>query len=197
MATTEPSADAASQQTNFRKELLGLLNETGKSNKFAAETSRSWNDFFASITIDGVGILPLPVTPMVAAAVKPLCKVAPFGKGSETVVDTTVRRAFQMASAKVTLSETLRHAVNNMMEECMDIMGVHDKVEAVFYKLLFYDQSGHFDWHRDTVRVYHLPRASSSSDVITSLTVFSFWFFTGTVGRICEFSLSIYLCAFA
>ena len=145
MATTKARADTSSQETHFREQLLGVLNETGKHNKFAAETSRSWNDFFAGVTIDGMGILPLPVTSVVAAAVKPLCKVAPFGKGHETVVDPAVRRAFQIASPKITLSNAMRDAVDNMLEECMDIMGVQGKVEAVLYKLLFYEQSGHFD----------------------------------------------------
>ena len=120
------------RKTHFRQELLGLLNETGVLNKFSAETSRSCGlSFFAGVKIDGMGILPLPVTPLVAAAVKQVCKVAPHGKGLETVIDMDVRRAFQIDSTKVTLSDEFRKVVDNMVGECMDIMGVHGKVEAV------------------------------------------------------------------
>ena len=141
------------RKTHFRQELLGLLNETGVLNKFSAETSRSCGlSFFAGVKIDGMGVLALPVTPAVAAAVKQVCKVAPHGKGLETVIDMDVRRAFQIDSTKVTLSDELRKVVDNMVGECMDTMGVHGKVEAVLYKLLFYEKKGHFDWHRDTVR---------------------------------------------
>ena len=41
---------------------------------------------------------------------------------------------------------------SKMVGECMDLMGVYCRVEAVLYKLLFYEVGGHFDWHRDTVR---------------------------------------------
>ena len=152
-ANTSPTKN----QTGFRKELLGLLNETGKTNKYSAETSRCClPSFVGGITIDGLGILPLPVTPLVATAVKAACKVAPFGKGFETVVDTSVRQAYQIDSTKVTLSKALKQEVNGMVAECMEIMGVQGKVEAVFYKLLFYETGGHFDWHRDTVRGHNI-----------------------------------------
>ena len=150
---SDVTSNTATPKTNFREELLDLLNETGQSNKFAAETSRCFsNAFFAGVTIDGLGILSLPVTPYVAAAVKQVCEIAPHGKGLETVVNMNVRRAFQIDSAKVSLSNDLRQAVDDMVEECMDIMGVHGKVEAVLYKILYYEKSCHFDWHRDTVR---------------------------------------------
>ena len=167
MATTAVPVDVTSPQTHVREELLGLLNEIGVSNKFAAETSRTFsNAFFAGITVDGLGVLPMPMKPVVAAAVKPLCEIAPHGKGLKTVFDTSVRRAFQIDSTKVTLSKPLQQAVQNMVEECMDIMGVHGKVQAVLYKLLFYESGGHFDWHRDTVRclciVLHKSNQGSS-----------------------------------
>ena len=160
------TSSAASTQNHFREELIGLLNETGESNAFAAETSRICGiDFFAGVTIDGMGVLALPVTPSVAAGVKPLANVAPYGKGLETVVDASVRRALQIDSTKVALSEALREAVNTMLAECMEIMGVHGEVEPVLYKLLFYETGGHFDWHRDTVLstllvLHHLSRSS-------------------------------------
>ena len=150
---SDTGTGSPSHETHFRQELLGLLDETGVLNKFSAETSRSCGlSFFAGVKIDGMGILPLPVTPVVAAAVKQVCEVAPHGKGLETVIDMDVRRAFQIDSTKVTLSDELRKVVDDMVGECMDSMGVHGKVEAVLYKLLFYEKEGHFDWHRDTVR---------------------------------------------
>ena len=143
----------ASPQKDFRDELFELLNETVESKEFAVEVSRCFdNRFLSGITVDGLGILPLPVTPLVAGVVKALCEVAPHGKGLKTVVDLSVRRAFQIDSAKVTLSKALRGAVAEMVGECMRLMGVHGKVVPVLYKLLFYEVGGHFDWHRDTVR---------------------------------------------
>ena len=150
---------------HFREELLDLLEETSQSNKaLAAETSRTCvNSFFAGVTIDGLGTLSLPVTPYVAAAVKQVCEVAPHGKGLKTVVDMNVRRAFQIDSTKVRLSDDLRQAVDDMVGECMHTMGVHGKVQAVLYKLLLYEKNGHFDWHRDTVRSPCLTHNTSSN----------------------------------
>ena len=111
--TTTPVA-AASPETGFRDQLLQFLNETGKSNKFSAETSRgreSIGNFVGGIEIDGLGTLPLPVTSSVAAAVKPLCDPAPYGKGMATVVDTNVREAFQVDGDKVTLDDKMTEEV--------------------------------------------------------------------------------------
>ena len=146
--------DLTDTKKKFRDELLGLLK--CQPDKFSAETSRCCgSSFLAGVKIDGIGILPLPVTPYAAAAVKKVCEVAPNGKGHETVVDMHLRRALQIDSAKksvVSLSHEFLQTVVNMVKECMDIMGVYGKVEAILYKILYYETGGHFDWHRDTVR---------------------------------------------
>jgi 2OG-Fe(II) oxygenase superfamily len=94
-------------------------------------------------------------------AVEPLKAVsekAPFGKGTETVQDDTVRKAWQMDAAQVTLgggeawNETLQSIVDGA---CHDLgfstrriqqLGIH----ANLYKLLLYETGGHFTPHQDT-----------------------------------------------
>ena len=140
-----PKNDLTDTKKKFREELLDLLK--CQSDKFSAETSRYCDSsFLAGVKINGIGILSLPVTPDVAAAVKKVCELAPNGKGRETVVDMTGNKSM------VSLSHEFLQTVNNMVKECMDIMGVDGKVEAILYKILSYETGGHFDWHRDTVR---------------------------------------------
>ena len=63
-------------------------------------------DFFVAGTIDlpaprlevdGVGPLALPVLPAQAAQLVAAAERAPYGRGAETVIDTTVRRTWQIA----------------------------------------------------------------------------------------------------
>jgi hypothetical protein len=57
-----------------------------------------------TLHVDGMGALPLPVSPEKAKELIALCSQAPYGHGADTIVDTKVRKSWQLAPEKVQFS---------------------------------------------------------------------------------------------
>ncbi|MDA8049260.1 MAG: 2OG-Fe(II) oxygenase [Rhodospirillales bacterium] len=117
-------------------------------------------DFFAagtemlgapSIEVEGVGPVALPLLPV---QIKPLLRVAtpaPYGRGTETLVDSAVRRCWQIGPERVRLGgRSWERTLASIVARAAEGLGVADPVTAAFYKLLLYDQGGFFVGHRDT-----------------------------------------------
>ena len=104
------------------------------------------------LTVRGAGRIAFPV---MASQVKKLMSVAnraPYGKGEETIVDTNVRRVWQIETDEVSLSgKHWANGLKTVMEKVADGLGCgHARVEAELYKLLVYDEGSFFLPHRDT-----------------------------------------------
>ncbi len=141
-------------------------------------------DFFASgrmellpprLTVDGVGQIALPLLPVQAEQLIALAERAPYGRGVATIVDTSVRRTWQIGPDRVRLDgkhwqATLDRAVALAAEG----LGVDEPVSAEFYKLLIYDKGSFFVSHRDTEKepgmfatlVLALPSPSSGGELV-------------------------------
>jgi len=103
------------------------------------------------LEVTGVGTIALPLLPMQAEQLLEMAEPAPYGRGSETLVDREVRRTWQVDAGKVQiggrrweqdLAQILRLAARGL--------GVEGTVRAELYKLLVYDQGSFFVTHRDT-----------------------------------------------
>lgn len=117
-------------------------------------------DFYAAGTmdlhlprlrVDGVGTIALPLLPMQAEQLIAAAEQAPYGRGTETLVDTDVRRTWQIDASRVDLGgrrwgEDLARTVRAVAAG----LGVRGEVRAELYKLLLYDAGGFFQSHRDT-----------------------------------------------
>jgi 2OG-Fe(II) oxygenase superfamily len=87
---------------------------------------------------------------------KAVCSKAPFGRGTETLYDETVRRAQQIDASQITLGgeEWDKHLQLVVDKACYE-MGFSSErirnlnVHANLYKLLLYETGGHFTPHRD------------------------------------------------
>jgi predicted 2-oxoglutarate/Fe(II)-dependent dioxygenase YbiX len=77
-------------------------------------------------------------------------KESPFGRGTETVLDPTVRKSHEIAADKLN-AETLEDLAD-ILQCGVQRMVPNGKVELLPYKLVIYQDGGHFDAHRDTVR---------------------------------------------
>jgi hypothetical protein len=76
------------------------------------------------------------------------CQESPFGRGAETVFDPTVRKSWEIPAAKLN-ADTLSKIMSTMY--CSQL-APNSNVELRPYKLVIYQEGGHFDAHRDTVR---------------------------------------------
>ena len=103
------------------------------------------------LDIPGHGPVPLPLIPRDAEAIARVCRQAPFGKGDETLVDTSVRKTWELDSAQFeTRNPAWAVAVEQYCAQAVQMMGVEGNVRAERYKLLLYEEGAFFKAHRDT-----------------------------------------------
>ncbi|MCF6251321.1 MAG: 2OG-Fe(II) oxygenase [Methylococcaceae bacterium] len=103
------------------------------------------------LEVNQVGRISLPLLSVQAEQLVKVAERAPYGKGYETLVDTEVRRTWQINVNQVNLSgkywqKDLADIVNHVKLD----LGVDCAVSAELYKLLVYDAGCFFSSHRDT-----------------------------------------------
>ena len=123
-------------------------------------TVRRPGDFFVSGTteflaplleVDGVGPVALPLLPIQAEQLVAVAERAPFGRGEETLVDTAVRRTWQIGADRVRIrGKRWARTLDTIVARVADGLGVGEPVAAELYKLLVYDRGCFFVGHRDT-----------------------------------------------
>lgn len=103
------------------------------------------------LEVEGVGLIALPLLAGQAEQIVGMAEQAPYGRGSETLVDTAVRRTWQVDAARVHIGGRGWEAdLAGIVERVRQGLAVADQVEAQLYKLLVYDTGGFFVAHRDT-----------------------------------------------
>ena len=79
---------------------------------------------------------------------------APFGRGAETMVDTSVRLCRQVEAAEVELGEGWDAVVQRQAQKYCTMLGAQKEgeelVEARLYKMVLYEEGGFFKAHKDT-----------------------------------------------
>ena len=126
-------------------------------------TVRRPGDFFVSGTaempaprleVEGVGIVALPLLEMQARQLIAIAKRAPFGRGPDTIVDTSVRRTWQIGAENVRIGgKHWAQTLAGILDRVATGLGVAEPVSAELYKLLVYDEGSFFVGHRDTEKV--------------------------------------------
>ena len=103
------------------------------------------------IEVDGVGLIALPLLPAQAKQLIKAATRAPFGRGAETVVDTKVRRTWQIEAGRVSIGgKHWPKTLDDIVARAVEGLGVKGPVTAELYKLLVYDKGSFFVSHRDT-----------------------------------------------
>lgn len=104
------------------------------------------------VEVGDVGTLSFPIPhPQIKAMVQQATR-APYGRGEETIVDTSVRNVWQIAPGAVKISgKSWAKSFENILAKVTAGLGCEGaKVSAELYKLLIYDRGGFFLSHRDT-----------------------------------------------
>src|SRR5947209_7625501 len=63
------------------------------------------------IEVDGLGAIKLPLKRTKAKDLVAQCRVAPYGKGTQTLIDKTVRNTYELEPAKFHLSQEWNSAI--------------------------------------------------------------------------------------
>ena len=128
------------------------------------------------VSVDGVGQLSFPVPEGQVRALMSVAERAPYGRGADTVVDTSVRDCWQIDAGKFRLGGSAWPATfAQILETVAHGLGCpEDRIEARLYKLLVYNEGGFFSGHRDTEKApgmiatlcISLPTTGSGGDLI-------------------------------
>ena len=107
-------------------------------------------DFYASgmtelhtprLEVEGVGLVALPILPIQVTQLVAAAERAPYGRGQDTLVDTTVRRTWQIEADRVPIKGKHRAPMLEAGLTCVaEGLGVHGPIEADLYKLPVYDE---------------------------------------------------------
>ena len=107
------------------------------------------------VVVDGAGELSFPIPDAQIGALIAAAERAPYGKGTETLVDTSVRDCWQIDATRVRLAG---RAWPDSFAKVMDLVAAglglpSERLGAELYKLLVYRPGGFFAEHRDTEKV--------------------------------------------
>ena len=128
------------------------------------------------LEVEGVGPLSFPVPDSQVRLLVEAGERAPYGKGTETLVDTSVRDCRQIDAARIRLggsawADTLRGILDSAAKGLGCPAG---RLDARPYKLLIYEPGGFFSAHRDTEKAdgmiatlsITLPAAGTGGELI-------------------------------
>ena len=107
------------------------------------------------LEVEGLGTVGLPLPKAQARALIRQCRQAPYGKGTRTLVDTDVRRVWEMDPEHFELTNPKWEAlIKSILKEVKKHLGLEEcKLYAHLYKLLLYEKGSFFLSHRDGERL--------------------------------------------
>ncbi|HMG07889.1 MAG TPA: 2OG-Fe(II) oxygenase, partial [Mucilaginibacter sp.] len=134
----------------FKNDLLSVLAEIKGNGSFVSTDNRPF--VFPGLEVGDVGEIGFPVNPLEIEEMIKAAHKAPFGKGSETVLDTTVRSAWEIDAGEVTFNNNeWGKFISNVVEHIKPGLGIENhSVSANLYKLLIYEKGDFFLPHKDS-----------------------------------------------
>lgn len=126
-----------------------LLTPLGESADFVA-----WGTLpplLPGLEVSGVGSIDMPVSDDDARRLIAVANQAPYGRGTETIVDTDVRRVWQIEPSLFVLRNPGWEAqVDELVNAVKQRFAISGEVRHELYKLLVYEAGSFFAPHRDT-----------------------------------------------
>ncbi|KAI3329455.1 hypothetical protein HD806DRAFT_287663 [Xylariaceae sp. AK1471] len=110
------------------------------------------------IFVEDVGTIKLPLSDEQAQQIISKARLAPCGKGSETIVDTTIRNTWELDSHnfKITAGAQWDEWLNSVLQHVANTLGITDPIHAELYKMLLYEKGAMFKAHTDTEKIPHM-----------------------------------------
>lgn len=129
--------------------LLHVLRQIDRPGSFAVGGSDP--ALLPGLEIADLGPLGLPLTAKQAKELKKHCEQAPYGKGQETLVDTSVRRVWRLTPDRFMLTNPdWNRFLEQTVQKVQTGLGLENqKLESHLYDLLLYEPGSFFLPHRD------------------------------------------------
>jgi hypothetical protein len=133
-------------------QLLKILKQIDKPGSFCSSSHIA--PCFLGLEAKALGSIGLPLQPPQAKELIAHCQQAPFGRGEQTVVDTQVRRVWELEPTQFSITNPQwQQRLNDICSEVKDELGVVDDIVCEIYKLLVYEEGSFFLAHRDTEKL--------------------------------------------
>lgn len=135
---------------DIKEKILNCLKDVKGSGKFI--TAHTVPFLFPGLEIDGIGELSYPINDVQAKALISMAHKAPFGKGSETVLDNSVRSAWEINADKLTFhGKQWATFLDKILGYIKPELGIEDySISARLYKMLIYEKGDFFLQHKDS-----------------------------------------------
>ncbi|MBF5059481.1 2OG-Fe(II) oxygenase [Candidatus Neptunochlamydia vexilliferae] len=128
------------------------------------------------IEVENIGALSFPIPEEQARRLVEESVRAPYGRGEETLVDTSVRNVWQLSPEQVSIKgSSWEGHLDDILSKVKKDLGCQEKsVRAELYKMLVYEKGGFFLPHRDTEKadgmfatlVLSLPSVHAGGELI-------------------------------
>jgi hypothetical protein len=150
---SESSADEEDAAEYATTELLACLDEVQAEGSFSAFHHANLYPN-PGLHIHDHGFVGLPLAEKDAKAIASICHQAPFGLKDQTVVDTTVRRTWELNNTRFECQNPAWPVyVENLARRLTSALGVSVPARAEIYKMLLYEKGAFFKPHKDTEKV--------------------------------------------
>ena len=142
-------ATIPNQQLDVQDELLKALGKVDRPSAVCTSGDRPLT--MPGLKVEGLGALSLPLGKAEARKLIKQCHQAPYGKGMETLVDTDVRRTWELDPDQFQLTNPKwEKLIEDIVVSVQRELGLEErKLTAHLYKLLVYEKGGFFLPHRD------------------------------------------------
>lgn len=178
MSTIQPSTSEPYRWDRLSDSIRGLLDSLETEGSFSAHGV--WEDVNPGLEIEGLGSIGMPISHHDAQRLIQHSRQAPFGKGTETFVDTKVRKTWEIDAAQIRCAHPKWPEIHQSIAESvcrqLGVVNGSTHVELQPYKLLSYDEGAMFKPHKDTEKqrgmigtvVVCLPSYHEGGDVAVS-----------------------------
>lgn len=134
----------------YSNELLQILNQIEGNGSFVVSGTKEFMPL--GLTVKGVNEISFPITATQIASMIKVAHKAPFGKGSQTILDTKVRSAWEIDAKNISfLNQNWGKLINKILEQTKVGLGIEQQtISANLYKLLIYEKNDFFLAHKDS-----------------------------------------------
>ncbi|EWZ97662.1 hypothetical protein FOWG_02059 [Fusarium oxysporum f. sp. lycopersici MN25] len=138
---------------DFKVNLLKAIKDIKIVGKFAFDEEIEIPEDF-NISVQGVGDIKLPLKKAQAMKIITQARQAPFGRGSDTIVDTSVRKTWELDPEQFTIGgDEWSDYLQELCELVAQKMGINTPIHAELYKMLLYEKGAMFKAHTDTEKI--------------------------------------------
>lgn len=135
----------------FKDGLREALSSIKAPGEFAAAMPLAERCIYPIWIRDGTGLVKFPLQEEAARRLIEKARQSPYGKGSETFVDTSVRNTWELDAALLDLSGPWPSVIQSVSKWAAKELGITGPVNAELYKMLIYEKGAMFKAHTEWV----------------------------------------------